>query len=321
MNKETLFNITIGFIGVLFFVSLISTLIVWLQPSMNPNGNGPNGDDNEQITIIINEYRLYEDERLNFRFILADITMTATQQQQVTMNKFVTSQQVRLDQVSVYLEDLKELGIDIAQHDVDFDIDERTNNIDLKLFVPLRINESSTLTVYFQGDEEVIFLFDLSKNNDTIEGLINMDPNGDDDIIDQIVVDDLYRIKIIDVTEIAYKEILETLPDGSTQEMVLPSTAKLIGVRLNIESLGNQPIIVEAARFRIVEENQTALAFDKTIKVTGFHNIVSQEVYNTADGFVFFDIYSTDESFIRQLSEFEFKLNVSDQWIRRRVIE
>lgn len=320
MKKEALLNVFIGFVGVLLVFSLVSTLMVWLKPELNPNIDNPNGDDVNQTTVAINSYQLYEDDDLSFRFIVANITLTSEEPQRVSLNQFVTSQQVSLHDVQLYLDDLISQRIDLSLHDIDLDVFDTTSEITLNLFIPLRLNNSDTLTVYFQGDQEVSMLFDLNVDIQSIQTLVNLE-DIDDNIIDQITLDNVYRIKIVEVTEIAYRGITETLPDGTVQEMVLPSTARVVGVLLEIESLGNQPIVVEAARYRIVNENQTSVAFDDSVDVEGFTNIVSKEVYNTSVGFVFFDIYSTDETFLDKMSEFEFKLNVSDQWIRRRVVE
>ncbi len=320
MKKETLLNIFIGLISVLLVFSLISTLIVWLKPDLNPNGDDPNGKDINETSIVVNSYELYEDEALSFRFIIANITIQSQEPQRITLNQFVTSQQVNLNDVQLYLDDLISLRIDMSLHDVDFDVFDTTDEMTLNLFIPLRINESETLTLYHQGEQEVTVLFDLNIDVQEIQSLVNLEEI-DDNIIDQITLDNVYRIKIVEVTEIAYRGITERLPDGTVQEMVLPSTARVIGVLLEIEALGSQPIIVEGARYRIVNDNQTSIAFDDSVEVEGFTNIVSQEVYNSAVGFIFFDIYTTDETFLDKMSEFEFKLNVSDQWIRRRVVE
>ncbi len=316
MKKINVLNLLIAVVGILLVISLVSTLMVWLSP--NNDIDDPNGNDDPSINetnITVNQYTLYEDEDLSFRFILANITLTSDEPQNVAINRFVTSQQVNLADVQSYLDDLLVMDIDLTNedYDLDFTFFETTDEITLNLFIPLRVNESETLTVFFQGEQEVSVLFDLTTEANSLAQL--KDDNNDNTYIDEIIEEDLYSIKIISVSEITYSSIIETLEDGSQVDMVLPSTARVIGVLVEIEALGLDPIYIEGARFNIPSDNQVSQAFDDSIEVVQFDNLFNVPVISEASGFIFFDVYVPDPSIINNVTEFEFKLNVVDQWI------
>lgn len=316
MKKINVLNLLIAVVGILLVISLVSTLMVWLSP--NNDIDDPNGNDDPSINetnITVNQYTLYEDEDLSFRFILANITLTSDEPQNVAINRFVTSQQVNLADVQSYLDDLLVMDIDFTNedYDLDFTFFETTDEITLNLFIPLRVNESETLTVFFQGEQEVSVLFDLTTEANSLAQL--KDDNNDNTYIDEIIEEDLYSIKIISVSEITYSSIIETLEDGSQVDMVLPSTARVIGVLVEIEALGLDPIYIEGARFNIPSDNQVSQAFDDSIEVVQFDNLFNVPVISEASGFIFFDVYVPDPSIINNVTEFEFKLNVVDQWI------
>ncbi len=316
MKKINVLNLLIAVVGILLVISLVSTLMVWLSP--NNDIDDPNGNDDPSINetnLTVNQYTLYEDEDLSFRFILANITLTSDEPQNVAINQFVTSQQVNLADVQSYLDDLLAMEIDLTseEYDLDFTFFETTDEITLNLFIPLRVNESETLTVFFQGDEEVSVLFDLTTQANSLAQL--KDDDNDNTYIDEIIEEDLYSIKIISVSEITYSSIIETLDDGSQVDMVLPSTARVIGVLVEIETLGLDPIYIEGARFNIPSDNQVSQAFDDSIEVVQFDNLFNVPVISEASGFIFFDVYVPDPSIINNVTEFEFKLNVVDQWI------
>ncbi len=310
-------NVLIGIVGILLAISLAATLMVWLSPDLNPDNPNGNDDPDNETTITVNDYTLYESEDLSFRFIIAEITLSSTQPQQVNINKFVTSQQINLSDIDVFLDDLLLLEIDLKQdiHDIDFAFASDTDEIELRLFIPLRVNESPTLTLFFQGEEEVTVLFDLNVNQESLETLKEDDDSNNYPIIEEIVEDDLYSIKVVTISEIAYSNITETLADGTTQEMVLPSTARVIGVLVEIEALGQEAVIIEGARFNIPSDNQTSNAFSQSIEVESFDNLFNVPVITAASGFIFFDIYAPTQNIIDSVTEFEFKLNVVDQWI------
>lgn len=316
MKKINVLNLLIAVVGILLVISLVSTLMVWLSP--NNDIDDPNGNDDPSINetnITVNQYTLYEDEDLSFRFILANITLTSDEPQNVAINRFITSQQVNLADVQSYLDDLLVMDIDLTNedYDLDFTFFETTDEITLNLFIPLRVNESETLTVFFQGEQEVSVLFDLTTEANSLAQL--KDDNNDNTYIDEIIEEDLYSIKIISVSEITYSSIIETLEDGSQVDMVLPSTARVIGVLVEIEALGLDPIYIEGARFNIPSDNQVSQAFDDSIEVVQFDNLFNVPVISEASGFIFFDVYVPDPSIINNVTEFEFKLNVVDQWI------
>lgn len=316
MKKTGILNVLIGVVGILLAISLAATLIVWLSPNLNPDDPNGNGDPDTETTITVNDYTLYESEDLSFRFIIADIKLSSTQQQQVTINKFVTSQQINLSEVDVYLEDLllQEIDLKDERHDIDFAYASDTDEVELRLFIPLRVNESPTLTLFFQGEKEASVLFDLNNNQESLD-ILKEDDSSNNQIIEEFIEDDLYSIKIVTINEIAYSNITETLADGTTQEMVLPSTARVIGVLVEVQALGQEAVIIEGARFNIPSDNQTSDAFNQSIEVESFDNLFNVPVITAASGFIFFDIYTPTQDIINSVTEFEFKLNVVDEWI------
>jgi hypothetical protein len=318
MKKNIFLNILIGIVGLLLAVSLASSLYVWLKWVPNPNTDDPIVDDKRpQISIV--DYEVYADETLPFAFVLGEINIKSEEAIDVAISDFVTTQQINLNEVNAFLDDLLAFDINLRdpKHELDFDFSTNTTDATFKLFIPLRKNGSDTLTVFFKGEQEISVLFDLTNNQGEIIKLVDEDEN---QYLEHFVEEDSFDVKVISVSEISATEITRKKADGTSEEVIFPSTARILGVLLDVKALGLQAILIDDAHLSIPKDNQNAQAFGEDIEVFQFDNLFKKPIIIEGSGFLFFDVYAPSGSdVLNEPKEIKIKLNVYDEWLTIKV--
>lgn len=317
MKKNWILNLLIVLVGILLTISLISTLLVWLQPQVKNPHEDPD-DDPSVPKISIVEYEVFEGEDLPFSFILGTLNIKSEEPLTVSISDFVSTQQINLGEIDVFLNDLLAIDIDLKQprHEIDLIFNEIITDANFKLFIPLRKNGSDTLTLFYKGEKEISVLFELNNHLGDIASLVESEAG---EFIDHFVEADAYDVKVLSISEISTSEVSEILADGSHQEMVFPSTARIIGVLLNIKALGLQAVEIEAATLTLPIDNQVTQALNEKVEVYQFDNLFKKPIIDKASGFLFFDIYLPEPDIINQVKEIKIKLKGYDQWLNVKV--
>jgi hypothetical protein len=171
--------------------------------------------------------------------------------------------------------------------------------------------------VFFKGEQEISVLFDLTNNQGEIIKLVDEDEN---QYLEHFVEADSFDVKVISVSEISATEITRKKADGTSEEVVFPSTARILGVLLDVKALGLQAILIDDAHLSIPKDNQNAQAFGEDIEVFQFDNLFKKPIIIEGSGFLFFDVYAPSGSdVLNEPKEIKIKLNVYDEWLTIKV--
>ena len=115
--------------------------------------------------------------------------------------------------------------------------------------------------------------------------------------------------------------VMRKYDDGTSEEVPFPSTAKIYAVKVSVTPLNNNTLVITQGRYRIITSGQTALSMTKEYSVEGFNNIVSMSIASPSEGYLLFDVYSTELSLLDQNTIFEVRFEGVADWIKITIIE
>ena len=126
---------------------------------------------NENTKVSLKDYQVYVDDTdsLGFNFIIAEVSFESNEPISFDLGNLQTSEKIYLNNVSKYVNELKEKSYDINQLDFVNTVVYDKNNYTCKLFIPYT-TDSSSLRVSNSLDAKWME-FDLNKNNNNITSL------------------------------------------------------------------------------------------------------------------------------------------------------
>jgi len=301
-----------GFWVLLSIVFMISIVVFFThqKPSIDP----PNNDYDEPpiVTPVVMmeslDYTVYRLEEISFPFVIATLQVSSTEPFKLSLSDLVTSEQLRLDQISVYWEDLKAFGLDLTIQNVVESLDQLTNMHTFTVLIPIRNNELPKLSLYINLNSDIKIDFDVQVGTGSKEMLGWVQP------IDPITPIE-ESIKVLTVIDVTSKAVFERIDEIQSVLVEFPSTVSLIGVLLEATFEDEKSVIIEEARYRLVDLNQVAISFPSTYEVEGYTNMINTDIVNNTKSYIFFDVYSISEA-TQQKAIFEFRFKNSDEWHR-----
>ena len=136
-----------------------------------------------------------------------------------------------------------------------------------------------------------------------------------------ITDNDSYKLKVLGLEDLTSFSVMRKYDDGTNEEVPFPSTAKIYAVKISVTPLNSHKLLITQGRYRIITSGQTAYSMTKDYYVEGFDNIVNLAIENPVEGYLIFDVYSTELSLLDQNTIFEVKFEGSEEWIKITIIE
>ncbi len=311
-----------GFIHVLIW-TLVILLIVGLTYGVFTLFNGEKDpvDDpivipkDPAITATIEGYTVYKLSEVSFPFVIARITFTSETAMVFGIDQLVTSEQVSLAQTQVYQDELLSKGLFLSYQMVDFELPRNKESFSVNLFIPVKNPEIEEITLTTKFKSNIKFDIDLTFAQGVKEMLGYVEEPG------VITDNDTYKLKVIGLEDLTSYPVMRKVDDGSSEEVTYPSTAKIYAVKISVTPLNNTTLVITQGRYRIVTSGQTALSMTKEYYVEGFSNIVSLSITNPSEGYLLFDVYSTELSLLDQNTIFEVRFEGLAEWIKITIIE
>jgi hypothetical protein len=312
-----------GFIYVLIW-TLVILLIVGLTYGLVTLFNGekdPDDDDpiiipkDPAITATIEGYTVYKLSEVSFPFVIARITFTSETAMVFGIDQLVTSEQISLAQTQVYQDELLSKGLFLSYQMVDFELPRNKESFSVNLFIPVKNPDIEKISLTTKFKSNIKFDIDLTFAQGVKEMLGYVEEPG------VITDNDTYKLKVIGLEDLTSYPVMRKFDDGSSEEVTYPSTAKIYAVKVSVTPLNNKTLVITQGRYRIVTSGQTALSMTKEYYVEGFSNIVSLSITSPSEGYLLFDVYSTELSLLDQNTIFEVRFEGLDEWIKITIIE
>ena len=312
-----------GFINVLIW-TLVILLIVGLTYGVFTLFNGakePDDDDpivipkDPVITATMEGYTVYKLSEISFPFVIARVTFESEEAMVFDISDLITSEQLSLAQTQVYQDDLLSNGLFLSYQMVEFELPRNKKSFSINLFIPVKNPDAQKITVTTRFKSDIKLEFDLSFVQGVREMLGYVEEPG------VITDNDKYKLKVLGLEDLTSFPVIRTFDDGTSEEVTFPSTARIYAVKVSVTPLNNTTLVITEGRYRIVSSGQTALSMTKEFSVEGFSNIISRSITSQSEGYLIFDVYSTELSLLDQNTVFEVRFEGVADWIKITIIE
>lgn len=312
-----------GFINVLIW-TLVILLIVGLTYGVFTLFNGAKDPDEDDPIIIPKEpvvtatmegYTVYKLSEISFPFVIARITFESEEAMVFGIDQLITSEQVSLAQTQVYQDDLLSKGLFLSYQMVEFELPRNKKSFSINLFIPVKNPEAEMISVTTRFKSDIKLDFDLSFAQGVKEMLGYVEDPG------VITDNDKYKLKVLGLEDLTSFPVMRKFDDGTSEEVSFPSTARIYAVKISVTPLNNTALVITEGRYRIVSTGQTALSMTKEFSVEGFSNIISRSITDPSEGYLIFDVYSSELSLLDQNTVFEIRFEGIADWIKITIIE
>lgn len=312
-----------GFINVLIW-TLIILLIVGLTYGVFTLFNGAKDPDEDDPIIIPKEpvvtatmegYTVYKLSEVSFPFVIARITFESEEAMVFGIDQLITSEQVSLAQTQVYQDDLLSKGLFLSYQMVEFELPRNKKSFSINLFIPVKNPEAEMISVTTRFKSDIKLDFDLSFAQGVKEMLGYVEDPG------VITDNDKYKLKVLGLEDLTSFPVMRKFDDGTSEEVSFPSTARIYAVKISVTPLNNTALVITEGRYRIVSTGQTALSMTREFSVEGFSNIISRSITDPSEGYLIFDVYSSELSLLDQNTVFEIRFEGIADWIKITIIE
>jgi hypothetical protein len=196
-----------------------------------------------------------------------------------------------------------------------FELPKNKQTFTVNVFIPVKNPEAEKITLSTKFKSSVNLDIDLTFAQGVKEMLGYVEEPG------VITDNDTYKLKVLGLEDLTSFPVMRKFDDGTSEEVTFPSSAKIYAVKISVTPLNEHTLVISQARYRITTSGQTALSMTKEYSVEGFNNIVSLSIVNAVEGYLIFDVYSTELSLLDQNTIFEVKFEGSDEWIEITIIE
>ena len=237
--------------------------------------------DRTTSNIFFPDYSVYLSDDLDFSFIIATLQINENASS-YTLSDFVTDEDICLSDVSEYVNALEEHSYYLGKKNVWYSL---TSNdyFEGNIFIPIKDNGKKILTLNYKGES---YTFDLMSHENSMQDLSYQNQNAiiSDASNDSFSVSDIYEVTGDDMY------------DGDSA-LSLPSSARVFTLKLKVETLNEETIVIQSATF---ESDSTAFeAEGSSIHSMKHENMIGKELRENDEGCLFFITLDQERSISR----------------------
>ena len=254
-------------------------------------------------------YRLDE---LDFQFAIARVRVKAEEPIHITLDHFVSSEGIVLDQIDDYLNELDSRGLYVGKQNVSFELISTETSYVASLFIPVRnkLAEEVTVDIDFGKDQQL--KLDLSHPEGTKEMLGY--------VADDVISDGkTFQMQVGSAFRIAPEEMYRQFEDGKVETAGLPSTSEVTLFRLDAVSLWGDEVEIEKAIYITDQTGQEFEALPSGFYSEKYKNIIGKSIREKESGVLFFITYNPDREPITYQGKLKLKLKGQENWIEIKV--
>jgi len=284
LNKKNVFFIILAILVLIGIVFLAVKLIFFTDYSSKTDTDPSKKDETKEkeseevITKSTNliDYQVYKDDNneLGFDFVIARFKFENPDGINYSLSDFVTSEGIKLNDVSEYTKKLEEKEYFLSSQDVVSEIKSTSNPYTCNIFIPIK-SETNKITVTFDNQN---FDIDLTLNNNSVNSLKYT--SGSD-----IKTDD-YDFHITN----AY--LSDTMKLNG--EDYTPSAVQIYTYELKINEI-TDGLKVEDAEFIPKNSSVTNKALNADYSSMKCENIINKDLKKDTKACLFFEVVSPDE--------------------------
>ena len=311
MKKSTLYIVILALFSTLFTTGLF--LRDFFSGGENYQNNPPIIVTPNPPSIEIKDMILFNFENLDENFAIINLNITSQELVDLKLSDIKTSEGKSLTEAKYIREQLILLGANLEVKKIVDELPIDSTSYSVNILVPIKDKSLKELSLKIAK-----YNFEYSFNLDSYLGTKEMLGIVDDT---KIVDEDEFTIKILDVSDLTGKTVFEVNSDNIKTPIDFPSTAKIHAIFIEVDPKNSGIIKIIGARYRILTNNESSDSLPSNNTVENLTNLLNVEISIKTTGYIFFDIYSSNQSLIDKQAEFEFKLNTSDEWYKVQVID
>lgn len=262
--------------------------------------------DLEDVSISLNDYRVFTFDDLDFSFIIANLEVDGEAPLNLPLSHFTTSEGIVLDETEDYVAALEARDYYLGRQNVNFSLVSQETPFAVNIFIPVRDKSASKITL-------------TNDMNDTVLTFSMTPATGTKDMLayssgDVITDGKTYEMTVSQAREITGEPLYETV-DGQDQDYLLASTTKVYAFEVEAVSLWGDTIVLEAAEYVPDNSSQTFTALESTIHSMKYSNILGREITDQDHGYLFFYAYDPQDHPITYTGVLKLKIAGSENWI------
>lgn len=270
----------------LLIVSIVTAgVFLWNYISKPTNDDyiNPDADKIQTFEYSVNNYTLFNLEQFNFEFILADIHITSNKAINLSLTNFRTSENIQLNSVNTYLQEIEQAGYNFGDYKVVFGLTSETTELDALIFIPIIDRTLDFIDLDITLNPLKTLSFDL-KNPSSIGTLDNLGINEVN-----VNAEDVATVTFDRDTMIGPEQFYQLDSSGKKVEASFTSQSLILATKITIKNLTTDQFRITKA-YVYSNDGIQYLAVDKSYLIDGADNLNNAYIETESSGFLFFEI-------------------------------
>lgn len=237
--------------------------------------------EQSESNVSFPEYSVYSSDDLDFSFIIATLQINENASS-YTLSDFITDEDICLSDVSEYVNALEEHSYYLGKKNVWYSLSSN-DSFQGNIFIPVKDSGKKTLTLNYKDES---YTFDLMSHESSMKDLSYQNQNAivSDASNNSFSVSDIYEITGDDMY------------DGDSN-LSLPSSARVFALKLKVESLNEDSVVIQSATF---ESDSTSFeAEGSSVHSMKHENMIGKQLTVNEEGCLFFITLDQERSISR----------------------
>ena len=248
----------------------------------------------QQGAVTFPAYSVYESSDLDFRFIVAKLSIQSDSET-YSLSDFVTSEGIVLSDIHDYVTQLESHNFFVGKKNVWFSFSDK-NSFAGNILIPVTSSGTNQISLTCKGTK---FDFDLTKNLADTNELLNTNTN-------TIVRDEnTFQLRITNIFEITGDDMYQ-----NDTLLTLPSSARVFAIKVDASCLNDTSFCVDHADYE-ANDGTKVDAEDASIHSMKYENLLGQSITEEKEAYLFF-IQSSGQSILNNNGVLHLYINGSD---------
>lgn len=219
---------------------------------------------------------------MDFRFILADISIESNKTIDLTLSVFNTSEKVQLNDVKRYLSEIEQAGYNLENYPINTDLNASSTRVDTLLFIPILDESLEQLDLNITLYPIETLQFDLNHPSELgiIENLMSQEPIKEEGKSADIA---FVRNAMIGAEQFYHLDA-----SGIKINSDFTSQSQILGVKVSIKNLKEEDLKITKA-YAVTKTGEYYIAVDNTYLIDGIDNIAEKSFQSEITGYLFFE--------------------------------
>ena len=280
-----------------------------IEPTLKPHQSSKPEVSDELINIDLIDYDVYELEGISFNFVIATIRIQGDDEGiNIDLGNFVTSDNISLNDVDYYVNELESHSLYLSKENVWFDLVSNESEYFVNIFIPYDNKQQQKLEVLVNIDDNESLKFNLDQKINTNDNLYY---EAEDIISDG----ETYQMVLSKAFNITGDDITRIYEDGYKENFLYPATAELYAFKVKAVSLFGDSVEIESAKYIVNDSNNEFEAMNSQFTSMKYNNIIGKIIEEEEEGILLFMTLNPEQEPITYNGKLKLKLVGEEEYI------